>query len=223
MGTYPELDTLNLEELIARFNAHHKDKFIYYDVVAVRIRGQGKLGNLFLLKALKTISNDDEVRLHALLVALSFRPSRGGIESFSRHYKKWFIDRLRFYLYDRRPHILSVSIEGLCRLKVKSEIDRILFLKDHRFVFVRESVVRYVANLYPERALPILIEAFKDEHPFVQSEAADHLGLLSKAEAFPHLQLLLNDMLLNDPGSSVHESAANAIRNIEFDLGLDRD
>jgi hypothetical protein len=216
MSLYPELEKLNLEELIAHFSMPHEHGSIYYGWVAFHIREQGQRGNHFLLKALKTINEDDEERLHALLVGLSSRPGRG-IEPFSRYYKRWFVDRLRFYLHDDRPRILNVTIDGLYLLGVKREIDRILSLKDHPFVFVRESVMRYIGHLYPGRAFPILIEALSDQHEFVRSEAADQLGLLCKGEAIPHLQMLLDD---SDP--QVRESAQNAIQYIESDLALDR-
>jgi hypothetical protein len=213
---YPELEKLNLEELITRFYTPHghEDGFAYYyDEVAERIRERGQSGYRFLVKALKTVNEDDEERLHALLVALL--PSKG--EPLSRHYKRWLIDRFRFYLDDKRHHILDVALVGLYLLGVKSEIDRILSFRDHPFVFVRRSVIRYIGEFNPERAMPILINALKDEHEFVRSEAADRLGLLGKGEAIPHLQLLLND---SDP--QVQESAQNAIEYIETELAIER-
>ena len=177
---YSELEKLNLEELITRFHAPDEDRPYYYDEVAERIREQGQSGYRFLAKALKMVNEDYEERLHALLVALT--PSRG--EPLSRHYKRWLIDQLRFYLDDKRPSILVVAITGLYLVGVKSEIDRVLPFKDHPHVIVRESAIRYIGGLYHKRALPILIEALNDQHEFVRSEAADRLGLFGQGRGY---------------------------------------
>ena len=122
-----------------------------------------------------------------MLGALNFSPSeKHNIRPLTRHYRYWLRDRLLSYLDHENPLILNEAVHGFGRLKAKKAVERVFELHNHEFVGVRESVLRYLSDLYPERAYPVLIEALHDSRWMVRSEATDLLGLSEKwIEAVP--------------------------------------
>jgi HEAT repeat protein len=62
-------------------------------------------------------------------------------------------------------------------------------------------------RLYPEKALPLLIESLKDPDYIVRESAADELGELEVVEAIP----FLNSLMEKDPHPDVREAAQISI------------
>ena len=65
-------------------------------------------------------------------------------------------------------------------------------------------------SLYPNKALPLLIEALKDPDFIVRENAADELGELYEVEAIPYLH-----QLLRDSHPHVRQAAQTAIEMLE--------
>ena len=70
---------------------------------------------------------------------------------------------------------------------------QVLPLLKHASPYVRGSVLRFMSELYPERAVPLLIDALNDAHFIVRENAADELGELEAVEALPFLRASLQD------------------------------
>ncbi len=98
----------------------------------------------------------------------------------------------------------------------KNALDRVMSFRNHPVPLVRVNVLQYLSRLHSEQAFSILIEALRDQYPFVREMAADELASLGHAEAIPLLQ-----QLLADPDVHVRESAQNAIEVLKCDLGLE--
>jgi HEAT repeat protein len=210
MSFYPELDNLDLQNLIERFYSSHptEDKYIYFQEVAYRIRQKGEKGNAFLLATLLEGIVVDEELLLALMVALNFQPAKKyGILQLNDGDQAIYINELIAYLQSIFPSIVGEAVKGIWLYKVKEARDKILALQKHPSEDVRSHVLRYLMRIHPNKALPILLEFLGDPASDVRETAADELGSLGHAEAIPHLR-----PLLSDPVVSVQEAAENAIK-----------
>ncbi|HLO84622.1 MAG TPA: HEAT repeat domain-containing protein [Nostocaceae cyanobacterium] len=183
MSFYPELDNLNLEELANRFQLPPpagESEALYYQEIADIIANTGKAGIDFLFSK---INDANTVRLQAIIFALT------GAKLENSQLKSLLIN----YLHNQNPSIVMEAIEGLIRLEAKETKNEILALREHSSQYVRSSVLRYISKLYPEEALPLLIEGLKDPDYVVRESAADELGELEAVEAIEYLQPLTED------------------------------
>jgi hypothetical protein len=198
---YPELDQLNLEALAARFKMPPPEgeayAAAYYSEVASLIAKQGERGIAFLEEQL---DKEDTARMRAILFALT----KPGLE------KPLGTERLVSYLADARPEIVAATVDGLRRQRKADHTGRVLSLLHHPSPYVRGSVLRFMSELHPDNALPLLFAALSDEHFIVRENAADELGELGRPEALPHLR-----SLLADPDPDVRQAAQTAIEILE--------
>jgi HEAT repeat protein len=81
-----------------------------------------------------------------------------------------------------------------------------LAFKEHPSEYVRGSVLRFIARVHPDKALPIFLEKLKDPHYIVRENAADELGDLG-------LPSVISDLrpLLLDPHPNVRQATETAI------------
>ena len=205
MSFYPELDDLNLQDLITRFRQPRHDIYLmypdevdlYYAEVAWVITQQGDEGGKFLLDEVR---DADTARLRGILSALAFRK----------------FDRLDLsglflsHLSDRRPIIVMEAIDGLSGQEVREALGKVLPLFNHESPYVRGSVLRYMRRLYPNESFALLVTALKDPHNIVRDNAIDELDELNNPEALPFLYLLLDD-----PHPDTRQAAQTAIKNLK--------
>ncbi len=125
----------------------------------------------------------DEARLRAILFALTEPRLDDPI----------LRDKFISYLQHESPLIVAEAVDSLRRQGDKAAVDQILGLRQHSSPYVHGSVLRFMAHLHSEKALPLLIEALRNPHFIVRENAADELGQLGAVEAIPHLRPLLND------------------------------
>lgn len=185
MSLYPELNSLSLDKLINCFRGAPLEgkqyATVYYMEVAHTIRRKkGTNGVLFLENEFDKVK--DVHRLRALISALTAPPANKSLES-----------RLLSFLKDKRSMVIMESIDGLRLLKSYRAQNDIKKLFNTPSPYVRGSVLRYMSELYPDRALPLLIKAVKDTHYIVRQVAADELGEIGNAKAILYLQPLLKD------------------------------
>lgn len=205
MNGYSELRGLDLSDLIDRFLARppEGDEYAssYFPDVAVLIRERGAAGISFLKSQLET---SDTERLRAILLALSF-PSVAYSE---------LKGQLLGYIHDPRPEIVAEAIDGLRHAGVRGAAAEVLNLKQHADPTVRGSVLRYMRQLFPEQAKPVLIAALDDDDAIVRENAVDELDELDEPDVIPHLR-----RLLVDPHPHVRQAAQTAIENLERGSG----
>ncbi len=206
MSFYADLDRLNLEQLIERFQQpplEGEDTSTYYTEIAFSIVQQGNAGMDYLYQAIddyQAIDEEDTDRLRGILFALT----EYAVEP----------EKLRFlllnYLGDRRSLIVAEAIDGLCKLRQKDALERVLPMLEHPAPEVKSSVLRFIARLHPDRALPLLLEKLQDRDYIVRENAADELGDLGEVSAIPHLTPLLVDSY-----SEVRQAAQTAINSLQ--------
>lgn len=184
MSFYPQLDNLTLQELILHFQSSpfEGEEYgdIYYQEVVILIGKKGEDGVAFLQGE---IEKADTPRLRGILFALTE----------ARLNKPEFRELLLSYLQDERPMIVMEAVDSLRVLGEKDAVDQVFALLQHPSPYVRGGVLRFMRSLYPNQALPLLIEALKDPDFIVRENAADELGELSEVEAIPYLRQLLRD------------------------------
>src|SRR5262249_2088599 len=160
------LDTLSLEDLARRFEGPCPDgseyALVYYEEVAHLIAGKGTLGVEWLQDRL---DRGEGERLAAILFALTGPPPRNHIRG----------ERIAGYLRDSRPVVVTAAVDGLRSQGNKRVKDQVLALLNHPVAFVRGSVLRYLARLYHERAVSVLLDALGDSHYVVRENAVDEL------------------------------------------------
>ena len=200
MSVFPELDTLSLEDLAERFEGECPDgreyAHGYYVEVASRIAGKGRSGIGWLGDRLGRAEGE---RLSAILLALTHTPPFDHITS----------ERLARYLGDHCPTVVASAVDGLCKQGNKEAKQRVVALAHHPDAFVRGSVLRYLARLYPESAVPILLDALHDPHYIVRENAVDELGDMACADAVQLIQ-----PLMQDPHPDVRQAAHTAFANL---------
>ncbi len=199
MSIYPELDNLNLDELINRWHESPIDgeeyASSYYSEVAFLIRNLGETGITFLLNE---INLADTERLAAILFFLPplKHPTLRNI--------------LLQHLHDPRPSIVAGAIDGL-RIQGEGEAtEEVLGLLTHQSPYVRGSVLRYISDLNPKKAHHLLLQALQDPHYIVRENAIDELEKLGLVDAIEYIK-----PLLADPHPDVQQASATAIHNLE--------
>ncbi len=202
MSLYPDLDRLDLNQLIVRFTGPPEDgeeyACTYYTEVALHIRERG--GDAGVNYLWNSFERADTDRQRAIIFALS-EPSIA---------MPALKERLLSLLHDARPMVVMESVDGLARLGAADATDRVIDLQQHPSPYVRGSVLRFMRRIHPDRAFPLLIKAIEDPHALVREVAADELGELQNLDAIPHLR-----PLLVDPDSDVRQAAQTAIEILE--------
>jgi HEAT repeat protein len=201
MSIYPELDGLDINELIEKWNSQSiipEESELYYQEIAYLIREQGDVGNQFLANFLLDKRNlEDENRIQA---ALRFPP-------LSKD--KDINDFLLQCLSDQRPQIIFLAIDALCYIQDLSVLERILSFRGHSDPHVRGSVLRYLRELYPDTAYSFLIDSLQDSHYIVRDTAIDELDELQDIRAIPYIE-----PLVNDAHPYVRQAAQTALKNL---------
>ncbi|HEV3235794.1 MAG TPA: HEAT repeat domain-containing protein [Gemmataceae bacterium] len=201
MSLYPEHDQLSLDELIHCFEGPPSDggderTRTYYTEVAFHISAKGQSGIDFLKGKLDKVDTD---RLIAALSGLAATRSSINLPC----------EVLARYLLDSRPHVVAEAIDALTAQRNKDIGEQVMALLHHPDPYVKGSVLRYLSQLCPEKAIAELLDALNDSHFIVRERAVDELGELSAAETIPFIR-----PLLNDPHPHVRQAARTAIDNL---------
>jgi HEAT repeat protein len=193
MGVYPELDHLDLDELMQRWRGaaitEDDNAIAYYDELAFLIC-KSKSGVESLIRE---ILSSDLPRLSAILNHLP--PNLSEIQTLE-------------YLRDDRPLIVARAIDRF-QAEGADVLEEVLSLKSHPSALVRSSVLRFVSKQAPQTAPRLLIDALQDPDYLVRMSAVDELDELPYVEAIPYIQ-----PLLSDSHHYVRETAVYAIENL---------
>ncbi len=162
MGPYPELNNLSLDVLIARFRGPSTEpegyEQNYYDEIAHQIWFQhDEAGKAFLLEELERV-RDDEIRLRAVLGSLWFLPPHDPVGTQIN----------LFYLDHANESIVMEAIDGLAHLEATEAHDRVLAYLAHPSQYLVGAVLRYMSRLFRDEAMPILLDALRDERYIVR-------------------------------------------------------
>ncbi|GIK64473.1 MAG: hypothetical protein BroJett018_22670 [Chloroflexota bacterium] len=207
---YPQLNQMTLPELMANFRAEHLDEegdedWWQYDDTALLIRKLDESAGIdFLLQMFN--STQSIAKKRAILSTLTSRPMLDTPEIF---------DLLIKSLDDQEDVVVMDAIDGLENLKKFDLLDRVMAFRNHPSPYVRGGVFRYISELFPVQAIPVLIEGIRDPHPIPRGVAADMMSELKLNEIelrqfLPYLQSLRND---EDEG--VRETARISMAIIE--------
>jgi len=206
------LEETNVTRLISLFNSVPSDGELYADAyyqdIADRLFQQGNERWLYLEEVFSFYdrqSRDNpldllsQARMRAILFALS--------QVKSSRKKTEITTLLKSYLEDSRPSIVAEAIDGLRHQKARKYKIHVLSLLNHVSPFVRGSVLRFVATLYPEQSLPILLRSLDDSDAIVRENAVDELGDLGDESAISPLKVLFE----NEKDQNVREAIETAL------------
>ena len=205
ISSISKLNLLTLRQLEDLFDAStSQDKGEYfgydeawYEELAFKIAGSGQAGTDFLLNHSTTV---EEARLRAILAALSWPKEK------SEHIKQL----VRRHLNDPRPVIIVAAIDTARHLGYTEFLDEVLAQQHHTSPYVVGSVLRYLAQLYPVMAKPLLLAALESREPIVVQNAIDELEGMDVSEALPRIR-----QLLNHPEGDVRQAARTAVNDLE--------
>ena len=129
-----------------------------YDEIAYRMSAQyGEKGTGFLLEELERV-RDEGRRLRAVLGGLRLLPAHHPLGT----------QICLFYLGHTNEFIVMGVIDGLAHLEATEAHDRVLAHLSHPSQYVVGGVPRYMSKLFRDEALPILLEALRDERYIVR-------------------------------------------------------
>jgi HEAT repeats len=199
---HEELDCLSLDELMQRFRAPEPvpdELGTYFSEIGIWIGMRGEEGLRLLLDEAPAVE-DDEERLSAVLEGLSY----------GSHEDAAIVGVLLAHLNDARPAIVLVAIESLGQTGATSAHDAVLALRDHPSPYVRGSVLRYLQHVYPEEAVPAMLQGLRDPEFIVRESAIDGLDELGIVAALPAIR-----PFVNDPHPHVRQAAEWAVGALE--------
>ena len=214
-GTYPELDSLSLSELQARFRAappvdpdledaappRDPDRDSYHDLwygeVAIAIRKRDPEGGARFLRGEVAVA--DPERLTAILLAITWFAERDRVHA----------DLLIECLEHPDEHVAAEAIDGLSVLGGCGLTERILALAADPRALVRGAVLRFARRVVPDRAPALLLDGLRDPHYIVRENAVDELDELDYMPALPRIV-----ELSRDPHPHVRSAALGAIANL---------
>ncbi len=204
MSWYPELDSLSLSELEARFRAPPPDDpedadyyQIWYDEVAIAIRERDPEEGARFLRG--EVASADPERLTAILLAITWFHERD----------RGNADLLIEGLEDPNEHVVARSIDGLSWLGDCAGTEQVLALGADPRPWVRGAVLRFASRVVPDRAPALLLDALRDPHYIVRENAIDELDELGYTPALARIEALCAD-----PDPHVRQAALSAIPNL---------
>jgi hypothetical protein len=202
---YPELDGIDFESLVNRFEGPPIDgeeyAQAYYDDVAVKIREVG--GDQGVEYLLSRAGTADAAHRRATFLALTMPPpvDRSDVRSL-----------LESHLPDADGGVVAYAIDGLAALGMVENAARVSNMHQDARPLVRAAVLRYEAQVRGQQSVPELIKALADSDPIVRQEAVDQLDGLEATEAVPNVL-----ELAADPDPHVRQAVETFKRNRQPD------
>jgi len=197
-GVYPELDSLSLAELEARFCAPSpEDPDLWYDEVAIAIRKRDPEEGARFLRG--EVAGADPERLTAILLAITWFKER------DRGNADLLIECLRH----PDEAVAARAIDGLSWLGGCGLTERILALGADPRELVRGAVLRFARRVVPDQAPSLLLGALQDPHYIVRWNAVDELEELDYTPALARIESLRAD---SDP--HVRQAALSALASL---------
>jgi len=182
-------------------NGESWSDFFYQEIVE-EIVNFGNQGIAYLKHELITQQNHPS-RLRAILFGL------GQISPKTLKERNDLNKILLNYLNSPFPHVVSEAIDSLTALHLVQSTDRVLSLNQHDSPYVRGSILRFMAKLHPDKAIPLLLESLESKDAIVRENAIDELDKLNIREAIPYLS-----KLVNDSDTNVRQAAQTALENL---------
>jgi HEAT repeat protein len=197
-GMYPELESLSLVELEARFRAaSQEDPYLWYDEVAIAIRKRDPDAGARFLRG--EVAGADTPRLTAVLLAITWFDERDRGQA----------DLLIECLEHPDEAVVAGAINGLAGLGGCGLTERILALVVDSREMVRGAVVRFASRVVPDRAPALLLDALQDPHYLVRWNAVDELGELDYTAALARIEALSED-----PDPHVRQAVLSVITSL---------
>ena len=211
---YPELDSLSLTELEARFRAAPPEDpdlanaappedpeleyaDLWYDEVAIAIRERDPDAGARFLRG--EVTGADPERLTAILLAITWFDERDHGNA----------DLLIECLEHLDEAVVATAVDGLAGLGGCGLTDRILALGSDPRPGVRGAVLRFASRVVPDRAPALLLDALTDPHYIVRSNGVSELEDLDYAPALARIEALCAD-----PHPHVRQTALSAVPNL---------
>ncbi len=210
MSFYPELENLDVEALIQKWQAPpfaDTNPDLYYQEVAYALVLSSDRGITFLQNLLNdTTIQTDTSRLAATIWAL------GSCEQIQPE----LTPQLTTFLEtEPRDYILWATIEA-CAWQNHTLVKALVSEKlTHPSPILRGSALRYFDRLFSAEALPLLLQVLNDEHYIVRESAIDILDERDYGLEPSGLRALL-EPFLTDPHPDVREAAETAIDNLSL-------
>jgi hypothetical protein len=205
MALYPELSGYSLRELVDAFQGSPPDgmeyAYVYYSEVAQQL-ATDTTGTRYLLQA---AGHADADHLRAIIFGLTFVLAQKDHQPEADDYLR-LQQLLLSCLSHPEPMIVAEAVDSFTCLKDVSTSEQVMRLSKHASPYVRGGVLRYEARLFPDRAIPTLLDALHDPHYIVREGAADELADLDAPDVISHLT-----PLLSDPHPHVAQAARSAI------------
>ncbi len=213
-GTYPELDSLSLTELEARFRAAPPEEpdledaappedpdleyfQLWYEEVAIAIRKRDPNEGARFLRG--QVAGADPERLTAILLAITWFDERDRVHA----------DLLIECLEHPDEHVVAEAIGGLAGLGGCGLTERILALGADPRALVRGAVLRFARRIVADRAPTLLLDALQDSHYIVRSNAVAELEELDHTPGLARIEALSED-----PHPHVRQTVLSAITNL---------
>jgi HEAT repeat protein len=210
MSLFPEVRRRGLAELEDLFKGNVPPEIdpdgqeLWLQEVATQLARKGARGIDFLLL---WMSSEDEPRLRAALVALSFVASK-----LSSRKRAQICEQARRLLGDKRKRVVAEAVDALSRLECPSAEQDVYPLLAHESPYVSGSAVRFVARRLGKEAAPLLLRALQSQEPIVRQNAVDELDEMNYLPALPQIR-----QLLQDPDEDVRQAARTAVAHFEED------
>lgn len=213
-GIYPELNSFSLVELEAKFRAPPPQDpdlagagfpedpdlvydNLWYDEVAIAIRERDPEKGARFLRG--EVAGADLGRLTAILLAITW------FKEGDRDQADLPIECLEHPDED----VVARAIDGLAGLGGCGLTERILALGADARPWVRGAVLRFAAQVVPDRAPALLLDALTDSHYVVRENAVDELEDLDYTPALARVEAMCAD-----PHPHVRQTAVSAIINL---------
>ncbi len=183
---FSELEGNTLEELIAAFRGPPLDgeeyRASFYDDVAIAIAEHGGIDFLE-----GELDRDDDDRMAAALGALAFCDDPA-VD------RRGLVIRLKRLLAHPNPDVVVTVIDSLRELEDRTVHAQVLELLAHGPTgLVRASALIYLRVLFPDAALPLLLEVLDDPDATVRFTAVDQLDELEQFTDRATFERMLDD------------------------------
>jgi HEAT repeat protein len=170
--------------------------------LAIQIASTGAAGVRFLLSC---ATNTDEVRLRAILLAITFVARQLSLNQRAR-----VCELACRLLKDARAMVVAEAVDTLSSLACREASRSVGRLLKHPSPYVVGSALRFFSHLDPEKAVPLLEKALKSNQAIIRQNAIDELDDMDWTPALAKIR-----QLLRDPDKDVRKAARTAVANLD--------
>ena len=210
-----EIDPVRLGERVANWNLKQRNESVKKKAISF-LQSEDESKNKFAIGYFVRVSEPEDESVKQAILAARKNPSaeiRAAVLGELRFYVAYeeAAKMLMEALQDKDEKVILESLRVLNWVNQNADATVIVPLLKHHNHNIREMACYALRNMYDEIVVKALLEATRDENPYVRRDATETLGINDAKEGIDRIA----EMLRTDPDAEVREYAVRSLRRYD--------